>query len=323
MPVNFIGDFLETNWIETGFYSLDRALRTAPRKDGSFDFGYPLNSSAEVFAQTGVGKTAFCLSLAAIIASKLESSIVFVDLEGQSKDTTSETLERNGFTGDVHIGVRDKGKKKKTKKGARSTEEVMQFLLDNFRTTSDVAVYDSLSSSTSNQELEGQLGDANMGKAAKLIGDFVAKYTAIILESEKDKVIFLANGVRPNMGFVGNHTPGGKKKEELAHLRFELKRVRGEFNFDELGGLIEGKVKKNRYGYTGKTFHVFFVAGKGLHRGLSAMFDCVLQGKAELKRKSIYIEDQSYGRIRDIIKNKLDDEELFTPFYELVKEKKE
>ena len=83
--------------------------------------------------------------------------------------------------------------------------------------------------------------------------------------------------------------------------------------------VIEGKVVKNRWGLRLLPFLLFVLSGKGVHKGMTTMFDCIEEGLATSKNV-VKIGDKSYGRLKPIIdKAQEGDEEFFQPFYDLLK----
>ena len=82
--------------------------------------------------------------------------------------------------------------------------------------------------------------------------------------------------------------------------------------------VLEGKIYKNRWGKDDKKFYVFSLAGKGLHKGMSAIIDGANLDKCPITRTTtVKIGDESYGRISTIIeKAKEGDDKFFEPFLE-------
>lgn len=70
-------------------------------------------------------------------------------------------------------------------------------------------------------------------------------------------------------------------------------------------------------GFAMRDFYVFMVAGEGLHKGLSALFDCLIYEHAELSR-TIKMDGENYGNLKSFIDNR-DDPELFIPFQNKLK----
>ena len=175
--------------------------------------------------------------------------------------------------------------------------------------------------------MEGKIGDSNMGVFAREIGQFSNKITHFTLKAKEPGVVFLTNHVHPTIGSTvqGQTTSGGEKKKYLAHIRIDLKRAyiqNSAVNFGE-GYLLKGKIDSNRFGFSGREFYVFIMGGRGIHVGLTALWECVIAKHATLSAKSIKdsvvvnMDGQSYGKMRSILKEK---DEFFIPFINKLRE---
>lgn len=317
MPISFIGDTFEsTNRVVTQCHSLDLALA-----DALGNIGYPLKSITEVYGAKGVGKTTFCVSMMGIIASKLQKDIAFLDWEGQSKETLDGILTAQNFFGKVNYILN---------KGSETSEDTLErFVEEVADDNQNVAMMDSLGAFQPNAMVEGKIGDSNMGVMAREIGQFVSKLIYVTRRSEEPGAIFLTNHLHPKIGSMvsGQDTSGGEKKKFLAHIRMDLKRAyigNSPVDFGE-SYLLKGHIDHNRFGYPKRDFYVFMLGGSGIHVGLTALWDCVLVGHAELSAKSIKdsvgvsMDGVSYGKFRSIFKEK-DNKEFFVPFINKLRE---
>jgi hypothetical protein len=99
-------------------------------------------------------------------------------------------------------------------------------------------------------------------------------------------------------------------------VRILLKR---QEDFPDGSYVLEGKVVKNRWGYRDRIFYIFMLAGKGIHKGLTAMYDGIILGKVE-RKKSIKIGETNMGFLKNIIEKAQEgNEEYFQPFYDVLK----
>ena len=317
MTIKFTGDTFEsTNRVVTGCHSLDWALA-----DRLNNIGIPNRSTIEVYGGKNVGKSTLCFSLMGIVAKRLQKNITILDWEGQSKETIEGVLEAQEFYGSVNYMLN---------KGSESSEDTLErfveALTDNEQ---NVAMMDSIGAFRPTALMEGKIGDSNMGVFAREMGQFVNKVTHITLRSEEPGVVFLTNHVHPTIGSMvqGQTTSGGEKKKYLAHVRIDLKRAyigNSPVNFGE-SYLLRGKIDSNRFGFSGREFYVFIVAGEGIHVGLTALWDCVIAGHAELSAKSIKesvvvsMDGVSYGKFRTIFQQR-NNKEFFVPFINKLRE---
>lgn len=287
------GEYPDIEWLATGFSTLDYALSS------DRDFGLPLRTPYEIYGPTGTFKTTFAVSLAGIVASHYKKNISFVDLEGLDKEYLKILLRSVGYKGKVHLILRQKD------------EEALDALLDDLVSEDFAsAIFDSIGAFAPVGEIEGEIGDALMGQAAKRMAQFVRRARHCLFYKDNPSLVLMTNHVHPNIGFFGEHTAGGVKKEFLSSVRIRLKKAE---SFDDGSAIIHGKVNKNRWGITGRTFNLFYLAGKGLHKGLTSVVDAILLKIAE-KDRVVKLNDVSYGYFKKDIIASADDPEFFEPF---------
>lgn len=317
MPIQFVGDeFNSTKRVVTLCHSLDCALA-----DRLGNIGIPLRSIIEVYGSKNVGKSTTVFSVAGMVGAKLSKDITILDWEGQSKETIEGVLESQSFYGKVNYILN---------KGEETSEETLErFVEEIANEDQNVGIMDSIGGFIPNAYMEGSIADSNMGVFAREIGRFTSKLNRVILRSDSDGIVFLTNHVHPTIGSMvqGQSTSGGETKKFLAHVRIDLKRAyigNSPVNFGE-SYLLKGHVDSNRYGYSGRDFYIFIVAGQGIHVGLTALWDCVIAGHATLSAKSIKdsvvinLDGVSYGKFRNIYHER-DNKEIFTPFINRLRE---
>jgi hypothetical protein len=128
----------------------------------------------------------------------------------------------------------------------------------------------------------------------------------------------MINHVHPNLGGFGTNTPGGETMKYLSAIRIRVKRKEG---FKDESYVIEGKVYKNRFGYRDRVFYIVMLSGKGIHLGLSAMYDCFLLKLAE-RGKTVKINGESMGFLKSFFDNAhAGNDTVFEPFLELLEKR--
>jgi len=273
-----------------------------------------------VYAEEGIGKTAFVVSLAGVIARELKKNVAFLDLEIQDfQSSIIPNLERQGFTGDLQKVLEDSDEK--------SMDKFYTLLADEKYV---VGIMDSIGAFMSIAEDEGKQSDAVMGKAAWNMSKFSRKSLRILQRRKSPAAVFCTNHMHPKIGFMqqGQDTSGGVKKKYLSTYRIWLKKLFWQKKYqmlppkstglDPIGWVLEGRFDKNRTGYAMTTFQVAMIMGEGLHKGLSALYDCLVEGHAELTRNRVIMNEQDLGHIKMFVK-KRDDEDRFIPFYNMLK----
>lgn len=299
--VKIIDGSPKTKRIETGLYSFDRAFENVRG-----DIGFPIGTMTEISGPTGCGKSTLTFGLAGIVGKETSSGIALADFEGFDPDFMVTILEQSKFDNDVY------------QIQAEKDEEILDKVIEKLRKkTCSIAIIDSIGAISPISEIEGDLGEANMGRRAKLMAQFSRK-SMHELGKDRKLSIFMINHVHPNIGGMGSITPGGETTKYLCAIRMRIKRKE---EFPDQSYLIEGTVTKNRFGYRDRKFYLFMLAGTGIHLGLSAMFDCFILGLAE-RGKVVKLDGQSCGYLKDLVKSAHEGKnDVFNPFIEKLKER--
>ena len=271
-----------------------------------------MGKGLEVFGPTNCGKSTIVYGLAGLIASDKDRHIALADLEGFDPDFLTTVLENAGFSGDVQYIQRD------------DDEEVLDELVSVLRKPQGkyvVGILDSIGAVSPIAEQEGAIGEAVMGRRARILAQFTRKCLKI-LRNPDAPTIFMINHAYPRIGGKGVDTPGGEVKKYLASMRVQVKRkyYKGKYEeFPDGSYIIEGLVIKNRWGYKDNKFWLFVLAGKGIHKGLTAMYDGIQLGLVDRKRV-ISIGETKFGYLKDVVtKAQEGDDEFFEPFFEVLR----
>jgi len=178
-----------------------------------------------------------------------------------------------------------------------------------------VAVLDSISAITPIAEQKGDIGERNMGQRAFAVAQFVRRALHIVRFSDVPKTIIAINHWIPKMGGYGYTAPGGQVKNYLFTARILLKR---KLEFPDGSYILEGEVVKNRWGFSNRKFYVFMLAGRGIHEGLTALWDCVIYKQIQYRDEKVkYTLDDGTEvtvHISIFVKAAKRGEDLFEPF---------
>ena len=211
--------------ISTGSISLDMALGTG---------GVPRGRIIEIFGPESGGKTTLALHIVAE-AQKQNGLAAFIDAEHALDVTYARKIGVN--TDDLLISQPDTG------------EQALEIAETLVRSGAlDVLVVDSVAALVPKAEIEGEMGDAQMGLQARLMSQALRKLTGSISKS-KTTVIFI-NQLRMKIGvFFGNPetTTGGNALKFYSTMRLDIRKVNAiKLGQDVIGFRTKVKVVKNK-----------------------------------------------------------------------------
>lgn len=310
MAITIEGAYPDVSRISTGLYSLDVALSSQN------SLGMPVRTIYEIFGRPGAGKS----SLAYYLAGKLnpKSRIELCDLEGLDRDYVVSSLEQGGFEGTLHFIQATDSKKK-----PRSHESMMQETVSNLKDDAcSCAILDSIGAIVPIAENTGDLGDANMGRRAKAVAQYVRGLTMVMQYMEAPKVAFVVNHVNAVIGGRGHTTPGGDALHHLAKVRIMLwaSDVIEDSKKNPLAFIVQGNVEKLRFGAKGRKFKFVILPNIGVSPDLSAMIDCIDLELAE-RKATVNVGGTSVGYISKLVEDASKGRhDKFIAFYEALEE---
>jgi energy-coupling factor transporter ATP-binding protein EcfA2 len=250
----------------------------------------------EIYGYPNSGKSTLCYYLAGVLSPQPE--ITVCDLENLDTKYLKTSIGASGWKGKIKI-VDSTDEKNKF----RSHEDMLTDMILNLNTTSGSSILDSVGAIQPIAEATGDLGEANMGKRAKLVGQVARALAGVVRNTEHPKVAFVINHVHQIIGGRGHVTAGGVVLTFMSAVRIMIW-GKEQFMVNEdtkkerpIGFLVEGKTEKLRFGGRGRTFSYYIVPGIGVHPGASAMFDCFNYGLAE-RGTTVKMDGKSMGYIK-------------------------
>ena len=216
---------LDIEAIPTGSLGLDMALGIG---------GIPRGRITEIYGPESSGKTTVALSVAAQ-AQKNGGTVAFVDVEHALDPKYAKIL-----------GVDINSLLVSQPSSGEQALEIIETLVRSAAV--DVIILDSVAAMTTKAEIEGEMGDANIGLQARLMSQAMRKLTSII--SKTNCAAIFINQIREKIGVMfGNPetTPGGRALKFYASVRIDVRR--GEQlkeNGQIIGNRVRCKITKNK-----------------------------------------------------------------------------
>ncbi|MFA6121041.1 MAG: recombinase RecA [Sideroxydans sp.] len=211
--------------VSTGSLGLDIALGVG---------GLPRGRVIEIYGPESSGKTTLTLQVIAEM-QKLGGTAAFIDAEHALDPQYAQKLGVR--VEDLLISQPDNGEQ---------ALEIVDMLVRSGSV--DVVVVDSVAALTPKAEIEGEMGDSQMGLHARLMSQALRKLTANINRSNT-MVIFI-NQIRMKIGVMfGNPetTTGGNALKFYASVRLDIRRIGAIKKGDEvIGNETRVKIVKNK-----------------------------------------------------------------------------
>src|SRR5579862_4925141 len=189
--------------IPTGSISIDAALGVG---------GFPRGRVVEVYGPESGGKTTLTLHVIAE-AQKLGGIAAFIDAEHALDPTYARKLGVD--VDNLLVSQPDNGEQ---------ALEIAEALIRSGGV--DVVVVDSVAALVPKAELEGEMGEPQMGLQARLMSQALRKLTAIVSKS-RTCLIFI-NQIREKIGVMSGNpetTTGGRALKFYSSIRVDIRRI--------------------------------------------------------------------------------------------------
>ena len=274
--------------IPSGILPLDVALGIG---------GFPRGRIVEVFGPEGSGKTTLALHALAE-AQKAGGVAAFIDAEHALDPRLAQSLGVN--VAELYISQPDSG------------EQALYILETLVRSGAvDIVVVDSVAALTPQAEIDGKIGDTQVGLQARLMSYGLRRLTSAI--SKSNCVVIFINQLRATISTGYSRGPsetttGGRALKFYTSVRVEVKRGKAVTKGDEtIGHELWIKVVKNKQAPPFRTAHATLIYGKGIPRLMSTVDMAIDAGVIKRKGSWLAYKGETLGQGKDKVATYLEE----------------
>ncbi len=267
-------DRLAVEVIPTGRISIDTALGIG---------GVPRGRVVEIYGPESGGKTTLTHHIIAE-AQRLGGTAAFVDAEHALDPTHAKALGVD--TDNLFVSQPDNG------------EQALEIVEKLVQAGVDIVVVDSVAALVPKAELEGEMGDPQMGLQARLMSQAMRKLTAVV--SKTSCCLIFINQIREKIGVMfGNPetTTGGRALKFYASIRMDVRKKTAIKDGDkQIGVQTNVKVVKNKCAAPFREALVDILYGKGISREIDMLRVGVAEGIVEKRGTFLYFDADQLGQ---------------------------
>ncbi len=249
--------------------------------------GVPRGRVIEIYGPESGGKTTLTLHIIAE-AQKMGGQAAFIDAEHALDPIYARKLGVD--VDNLLVSQPDNGEQ---------ALEIAQKLIQSGAV--DVIVVDSVAALVPRAELEGDMGDPQMGLQARLMSQALRKLTAIV--SKSHTCLIFINQIREKIGVMfGNPetTTGGRALKFYSSIRLDIRRIQSIKEGDRvIGSRTRAKVVKNKVAAPFREAEFDILYGEGVSREGDLIDLGVDKGVLEKSGTWISFEGERLGQGRE------------------------
>ena len=270
--------------ISTGSLGLDIALGVG---------GLPKGRVVEIYGPESSGKTTLTLQVIAEV-QRNGGTAAFVDAEHALDPAYAEKLGVN--INDLLVSQPDTGEQ---------ALEITDMLVRSGAV--DIVVIDSVAALTPKAEIEGEMGEMQVGLHARLMSQALRKLTGNIKRS--NTIVVFINQIRMKIGVMFGSpetTTGGNALKFYASVRLDIRRIGAIKNGEEVvGNMTRVKVVKNKVAPPFREAEFEIMYGLGISREGEIIDLASLHGIVEKSGAWYAYKGSRIGQGRDNVRNYL------------------
>ena len=253
--------------------------------------GYPRGRVVEIFGPEGSGKTTIALCAVAE-AQKAGGVAAFIDTEHALDPRLAQSLGVD--IDNLYLSQPDSG------------EQALHILDQMVRTGAvDIVVVDSVAALTPQAEIDGRIGESQMGLQARLMSYSLRRLASII--SKTNCIVMFINQLRAliSTGYgqgPTETTTGGRALKFYASIRLEVRRGKKIDKSDvTIGHELYLKIVKNKLAPPFRTAHASLIYGKGIPVGVAVVDMALDYGVIGRKGSWVTYKGETLGQGKEAV----------------------
>ena len=257
----------------------------------------PRGRIVEIFGAESAGKTTLALSIVTQ-AQKLGGTAAYIDVEHAIDPAYSK-----------NIGIDLEKLLISQPDSAEQALEITEYLVRSG--TIDLVVIDSVAALVPRAEVEGEMGELQIGLQARLMSQALRKLAGTIRKTNCTTIFI--NQLREKVGVVfGNPetTPGGRALKFYSSVRIDLRRVEPiKSGTDIVGSRVRARIVKNKVAPPFKKAEMDIIFSEGISKE-SSLIDLGVEQEVIIKSGSFFsYGDKKLGQGKDSVRRYLKEEE--------------